>query len=110
MIIADTYTVSSSTVIFSFSNSPVAKISLSTNGLHVNIQGTDDQLPIIKGGIDHRLNWLLMGFDKDERLLRLVIDFQSINLSNLYQDLSSIFEKFGISLIQLPPLNNQKKP
>ena len=109
MVIADAYTVSSSMAIFSFANTPTASISLSEHGLHANIQGTDDHLPIKKAGVlnTDTLNWLMVGFGPDDRLARLVVDLQSIDLSDLYRDLSSIFEKSGVLLNRIPPSSNQ---
>lgn len=110
MVIADAYTVSSSMVIFSFTNIPTASISLSANGIHANIQGTEDHIPIKKVGVHHTLNWLVKGFGPDDRLVRLVVELPNINLSNLYQHLSSMFERSSIPLVQIPPSYNQEKP
>ena len=112
MVIADDYTVSTTMALFSFANTPTASISLSMNGLHANIQGTDDHIPIKKAGVlkTDTLNWLIVGFGSDDRISRLVIDLTSIDLSELYQNLSDIFDRSGVSLNRIPQLDNQEKP
>ena len=108
IVTADAYTVSSDVAIFSFANKPIARILLSANGLHANIQGTDDHLPVKKAGVlnSDTLNWLIVGFGPDDRLARLVLDIPSIDLSDLYRDLSSLFERADVILNRIPPSGN----
>jgi hypothetical protein len=103
LVNADTYTVSDDRVIFSLANTPTASITMFDNTLNANIQGAEDLLQVKRAGILDKLNWLILGFSKDDCLARLVIEFSTVNLSDLYRDLSSLFERADISLTRTPP-------
>ena len=102
---ADTYTVSKESVLFTSENNPTASIALFDNGGHANIQGTDDLLPIKNATILDNLDWLVLGFERDNRLTRLVVEFSIVDMNDLYEDLNTLFERANISFDRIPPLN-----
>jgi len=107
LVSADSYAVSDSGATFSSASAQTASIFLSDSGLCVNIQGSDDFLSIRKAGILERPNWLALGFGLEARLSRLVIEFSSVELADVYRDLRGLFGRADISCRRAPSDSNK---